>query len=118
MIHADRARYYEQLGKYAEAAADLNAYATGDDPRAVMDFRVQQMIDLARGGKAMEARNVAEMIYGNAPLRTVLKLQVKLRNAHFSEQKFTGKFDEETKKTLEFCLSEPTCFSSISGTRV
>lgn len=118
MIRRDRAVYYEKLGKFAEAAADLDAYSTGAGLENVLEARIAQMIDLARAGKPKEAQTIANVIYGPAPLKFILRLQVKLRNAHFDDLEFTGKYDAQTKTALERCLSEPTCFGEVAGQRV
>jgi tetratricopeptide (TPR) repeat protein len=118
LIRRDRAAYHEKLGKFAEAAADLDAYSKGADLQSVTEVRVKQMVMLARAGKPKEAQTIADVVYGPAPLKFVLRLQVKLRNAHFDDLEFTGKYDAQTKTALERCLSEPTCFGDVVGQRV
>jgi hypothetical protein len=118
MIHYDRSYYYEKIGMFLDAANDLDAYAKGAGLDNVMQARVSQMVDLARGGKPTEAQTIADVIYGPAPLKFILKLQVKLRNAHFDDLEFTGKFDTPTRNALERCLNEPTCFGEIPGQRI
>jgi hypothetical protein len=118
ILNFELSEYHEKVGKFSDAAVELDKRAAGIDSLSALPLRMRQMIDFARAGKAKEARDIAELIYGNAPLKFVLKLQVKLRNAHFDDLKITGKYDEQTKATLEKCFLEQTCFGEIAGQRI
>jgi tetratricopeptide (TPR) repeat protein len=118
ILSFELSQYQEKIGKFSDAAVELDKRAAGVDPVIALPMRMRQMIDFARAGKVKEARDIAELIYGNAPLKFILKLQVKLRNAHFDDLKITGKYDDQTKTTLEKCFLEATCFSEIAGKRI
>jgi cytidylate kinase len=118
ILSFELSQYQEKIGKFSDAAVELDKRAAGDDTASALPMRMRQMIDFARAGKVKEARDIAELIYGNAPLKFVLKLQVKLRNARFDDLRITGKYDDQTKTTLEKCFLEPTCFGEIAGQRI
>lgn len=109
------ARMYEKLSLYLKAARAFEKASrrTGGNDQA--EVRIKQIENLVAAGEFAEAKLVSERFFERASKRSILQLQVKLKNGTQKQIKITGVFDAETKKALEVCLADRGCFPAHQG---
>ena len=92
-LFAQRAEAEDKIGKFADAAKDIAAAVkfASPDKRAALYIRQSEMLQHA--GQTNDAtRKMAEVLDG-ADLKTVLRVQVFLRNHGYVDVEITGKMD-------------------------
>ncbi len=63
----------------------------------------------------MEARDAVRFLLKSGNLRTVLRMQVQLRNADFDEVEITGHVDPLMETALKACFSQSECTAKLTG---
>ena len=111
---AQRAEANEKIGRFADAAKDMAAAARLAAPEKRAALYVRQSVMLQRAGRNDEATKKMTEALDGADLRTVLRVQVFLRDHGYVDVEITGKMDPVTHKAAVSCFAKPECGSGIS----
>jgi tetratricopeptide (TPR) repeat protein len=107
-----RAEIFESLGRYKEAAADYDALAEMYG-RQLQDQNEELQLLAAvmkvKAGEQATARSQFQNLLQQSTKRTVLKIQVFLRNNGFSNVKINGQVDDELAAAIDKCTMSPKC---------
>lgn len=109
-IYSFRAKQYEALGDIDKAVADYEHAArllTGTEDAE--SFRARAAMLRATLGNTAEAGDTFREIIHTGKLRSILRIQVFLRNQGFDEVAIDGKPGPALERALERCLSDKTC---------
>ncbi len=111
---AQRAEAEDKIGKFADAVKDMTAAVkfASPDKRAALYVRQSEMLQHA--GQTNDATKKMTEALDGADLRTVLRVQVLLRNHGYVDVEITGKMDPVTHKVAVSCFAKPECGSGIS----
>ena len=109
-----RIRAHEKMGNIELVIADLDEALKLSQPQHHGALLIRRGIAKLALKKPAEAQADIERATLDADLNTILRLQVKLRNAGHLQFKINGKFDTATKAALQKCLSESSCGNSLT----
>jgi len=101
--------YLAEAGKFKQAADQYESAIKLGPMLPVSELKLRQLFYLSRSGDKNLAHQAADKMFANADKKTVLQLQVALKNATGSNDPVTGVFDENTKALLVSCLGSKKC---------
>jgi tetratricopeptide (TPR) repeat protein len=107
--YATRATFYEQLGHYAEAAADFEKAAKVAPPGFPNDYQIRRVSLLLKANKTESATDGLHEILKSGKIKDVLKIQVFLKNQGYDGFEINGLFDDATIDSLKACLKDKNC---------
>jgi tetratricopeptide (TPR) repeat protein len=109
MFYEIRAEYYELAGMFQKAADDLKEAAASAPPELSEGLVARSAILLARSGEKSGAGDQLRSVLARGNLKSILKVQVFLRNQGYDEVAINGKYDELTSRALDACLLDEKC---------
>jgi tetratricopeptide (TPR) repeat protein len=113
MYYQIRAGYYESAEMYERAADDLKEAAKRAPTEFSADLIARHAMMLARSGSKIEAGSELRNILARGNLKSILKVQVFLRNQGYDDVAINGKYDELTSRALDACLLDDKCAPGV-----
>lgn len=110
-----RASYYQALGRDEEAIADLTSALRKANPDEHMPLLFKRSILYQRTGKSREAEEDLGRALRSGDRRTVLRMQVYLRNQGYNEVTINGVADPDLMKLISACLATPKCSDGLAS---
>lgn len=107
--YESRASYYDALGLANEAVSDLTSALRRALPEERIPLLFKRAILYQRIGKSREAEEDFDGALRGGDRRTILRMQVYLRNHGFAEVKIDGVADPAMLKFISACLATPKC---------
>ena len=107
--HFQQAEFLFDAGAFGEAAVEYRKAARPDSPFPQLQVKMKEAMALARAGDEAGAENLAEEILSQADLKTILQIQVAMKNSGRSEVMITGKSDKVTLDAMKHCLTTSSC---------
>jgi tetratricopeptide (TPR) repeat protein len=104
-----RAAYREALGLNSEAVDDLTSALRFAMPHEHANLLLKRAILNQKTGKRAEAEADFDKAMRNGDLRTVLRLQVYLRNQGYEEVEINGVAGPDLLKSIAACLTAEPC---------
>lgn len=104
-----RAAYHETLGLNSEAVDDLTSALRYAMPHEHSNLLLKRAILHQKAGKRAEAEADFAKAMQNGDLRTVLRLQVYLRNQGYEEVEINGVAGPDLLKSIAACLTAAPC---------
>lgn len=114
LLLVQRADANEQLGDLHAAAEDIAAAARSVAPDKRAGLYLRRSVLLQRSGRVDSARQEIQRALEIADLRTVLRVQVFLRNQGMLDVEITGEFDKPTREAVQSCFATVDCGSALS----
>jgi tetratricopeptide (TPR) repeat protein len=112
-VFEQRAFYNETLGLIDEAIADLRSALRYALPELRMPLLFKRALLYQKGGKRQEAEKDFSSALGNGDRRTILRMQVYLRNHGYNEVKINGLVDPDLTKLISVCLASTECGAGL-----
>ncbi|TMJ36510.1 MAG: tetratricopeptide repeat protein [Alphaproteobacteria bacterium] len=112
-VFEQRASYNETLGLIDEAIADLTSALRYALPELRMPLLFKRALLYQKGGKRQEAERDFSSALGNGDRRTILRMQVYLRNHGYNEVKINGLADPDLMKLISVCLATTECGAGL-----
>ncbi|WP_119389473.1 tetratricopeptide repeat protein [Taklimakanibacter lacteus] len=110
-----RASYYQALGRDEEAIADLTSALRKANPDEHMPLLFKRSILYQRTGKSREAEEDIGRALRSGDRRTVLRMQVYLRNQGYTEVTINGVADPGLMKLISACFATPKCSDGLGS---
>lgn len=104
-----RAAYHETLGLNSEAVDDLTSALRFAMPHEHANLLLKRAILYQKAGRRAEAEADFDKAMRNGDLRTVLRLQVYLRNQGYEEVEINGVAGPDLLKSIAACLAAAPC---------
>ncbi len=108
-----RSEAYEVMGRYGDAAADLDRAAVMLSTELAAEFRTKAAVLKVKAGNTETAKTDFHDLLRSGSLKTVLRIQVFLRNNGFEDVEIDGKVSGATEQALEHCLADSQCAAGV-----
>lgn len=108
-VFEQRASYYETLGLDSEAVSDLTSALRYTSPHEHMPLLLKRAILYQKTGKRREAEEDFSRALRNGDRRTILRMQVHLRNHGYTEVEINGVAGPDLIKSISACLAAAKC---------
>jgi tetratricopeptide (TPR) repeat protein len=115
IVYEARASYYQALGRDEEAISDLTAALRQGLPGELIPLLFKRAILYQRTGKGPQAEEDLRRAMNGGDRRTVLRMQVYLRNQGYEEIKIDGVLDTSLMKVISACLAAAQCGEGLGS---
>lgn len=113
MLYQTRAEYYESAEMFEKSAADLKEAAKRAPPGYSEELMARHAIMLARTGSKNRAGEELRNVLTRGNLKSILKVQVFLRNQGYDEVVINGSYDDATSNALDSCMQDDQCAPGV-----
>jgi Flp pilus assembly protein TadD len=108
-----RASYYEALGFNGNAIEDLTSALRYAQPNELASLLFKRGVVYQKVGKEEDAATDFRKALGSGDRRTILRMQVYLRNQGFNEVKINGTSSPDLMKSIAACVATAKCGAGL-----